>query len=328
MLANWHYLFFVASWFIVVAGLVTYRFFKVRKNMGMLVASRYKKNLLRNWSLPRFIVKNILLLAALFFLALALLRPQGDPQEEQLPSQGRNLIIALDISRSMLAQDCQPNRLDCAKEKILKLVQELACDRVGLILFSGTAVVMCPLTNDHEAFALFLREVDVETISAGTTAMDQALRKIISLFDTLPECKHKLALIVTDGEDFSSSLSSAKEEVIKRDIHMITLGMGTGEGAPIPVYDATGRQQGHLKDDNHQIIISRLNEPILQALARDSAALYVRATANDSDVATMASWVHSFEQEEGSANKKVVMSEYYWYPAAISLLLLALEWIL
>ena len=318
---------YIGLWLSCMLFIVWWRFFTIRHRMKLFIA-HHGQLMFRNWSIRILLFKSILYSLVIISLWLALLGPQGEQKEEMNNVQKRALIIALDVSKSMLAQDCLPNRLSCAKEKILTLMNELHCDSVGLILFSGTAIVMCPLTSDYEAFKLFLHEVSAETISASTTALDQALRKIQSMFDALPERRHKLAMIATDGEDFSTSLAAAKDEVTKRGIHMLTLGLGTAQGAPIPLYDEHNQPRGHLRDDEGNVVISRLNEGILQALSRDSDARYIRATNDNADIAAMVSWIHSFEKEGNNVDKTMVDNPYYMYPTFVALLLLGIEWII
>jgi Ca-activated chloride channel homolog len=326
IMANAPYLWYIMVWFLCVLTMIWWRFLKVKHRSQVSITKKNSSLLIRHWSLRIFFIKHILLTGAVFFLALALLRPQKEGEDEEVNHEGRDLIIALDISRSMLAEE--PARLARAKEKISQLVQQLGYDRVALILFSGTALVMCPLTADHEAFALFLRDVDVETISSGTTALDQALTTITAMIDRSPQRKHRLALLVTDGEDFSPLLTQAKDEVIKRGIHMVTLGIGSPQGAPIPRYDAAGNREGHVRDEQGNVVISRLNEPLLQTLARDSHALYVRTTEDTTDIATIVGWLKSFEKEDLGLTKRTVKYEYYAYPTMVSFLLFMVEWII
>src|SRR5207244_4500475 len=139
-----------------------------KKVLTYLTASQWHKQLIFHFSPFKKTVKSIFLVLGITFLCIALLRPQWDKTEQKIAQEGRDLFIALDVSRSMLAKDCAPNRLECAKSKIKELVRNLSCERVGLILFSGSALVQCPLTSDYSAFHMFLDQVDVETISSGS----------------------------------------------------------------------------------------------------------------------------------------------------------------
>jgi Ca-activated chloride channel family protein len=284
--------------------------------------------LLTQFSAWRVISKAVLMGIAACALFLALLRPQWGLQQESITQEGRDLFVALDISRSMLAQDCMPNRLAVAKKKIHALVQQLACERVGLILFSGSAFVQCPLTADYGAFFMFLDHIDVETISSGTTALDGAIKKAIEAFGACPDRKNKIVLVITDGEDFSTNLSRVKDDVVASGMHIFTLGIGTIEGAPIPLFDARGTAIGHQKDKKGGIVISRLNEDLLQALSHDSGGMYVRATPDDTDVRSVAKLVARYEKERFADKKINRYEDRYPYFLAVSFAALALEWLL
>jgi Ca-activated chloride channel family protein len=293
-----------------------------------LTTSKQARFLLPHYSLTKQIVKISLLVAGSIFLALALLRPQWDKKEHVVAQEGRDLFIALDISRSMLAQDCKPNRLTCAKEKIRTLLTLLGCERVGLILFSGSTFVQCPLTTDYSAFHMYLNQIDAETISSGTTALDQVLRKAITIFKELGERKHKLLVIFTDGEDFSSDLSGIKQEAVAMGLTIFTVGVGTHEGAPIPLVDIHGKPIGHQLDKKGAVVISHLNEGILTTLARDCGGTYISMTPDISDMQTLVKCVQRFEKEKLEDKKVSLFQEQYHYLVALSFICLLLEWIL
>ena len=162
------------------------------------------------------------------FLALfiAALRPQWGQKEVVIKQEGRDLFIALDVSRSMLATDCTPNRLAVAKQKIKQLVPLLGCERIGLILFSGSAFIQCPLTVDYQAFNMFLDSVDAETISSGTTDLAQPIYKALDAYRQMPNKTTKLLAIFTDGEDFSSNIAHCKQQIWDENLRVFTVGVG------------------------------------------------------------------------------------------------------
>jgi Ca-activated chloride channel family protein len=285
-------------------------------------------HLVRHDSTLRKQLKMFCLLAGGFFLILALLRPVLKKKEESIMQEGRDLYIALDVSRSMLAHDCQPSRLECAKNKIKELVQSLECQRVALILFSGSAFVQCPLTSDFSAFFMFLDQVDVETISSGTTALDKALALTLDAIRSMPARNHKLLALFTDGEDFSSNLTSLKERVQHEGLTIFTFGVGSHDGAPIPRYDDHGVLQGYQKDAHDKIVISRLNEPLLKSLAADARGMYVAMTEDSSDIARLRKALRTFEKEAIDEKKVIDFEDQYQYSLLMSLLFLGLEWIL
>ena len=318
----------VAPILILAIFFLFYRFRRSKRAAKLLAASSLAAKMLRNFSSAKLLSKMVLMTLGMLFLFLALLRPQWNRREETVMQEGRDLFIALDVSRSMLARDYEPDRLNFAKKKIKRLLHTLDCERVGLLLFSGTAFVQCPLTSDHAAFTMFLDSVDVETISSGTTALDLAIKKVLEAFGQNPDRKNKLLVLYTDGEDFSSNLAGVKRQAHQEGLHIFTMGVGTPEGAPIPLLDEKGKPKGHQLDQKGAVVISRLNEGILHTLAADSGGAYIRLTQDDTDIKALMRQVQQFEKEQLEDKKFATLEEQYPYFVAISFLCFALEWIL
>jgi Ca-activated chloride channel family protein len=318
----------VVPYIVVATMILLYRLYKTNLVVHLLAGPNQIKKVLQHYSFTRSIVKIILFLTGMFFLAIALMRPQWNETEHAVTQKGRDLLIALDISRSMLAQDLEPDRLSFAKNKIQQLLKTLPTERVGLLLFSGSTFLQCPLTDDKAAFNMFLDSIDVETISSGTTSIEQAIKEAILLFKKMPERKNKLLLIFTDGEDFSSNLTQVKKEAAKIGLHIITVGVGTPEGAPIPLYDRRSKQTGHQHDAQGNVVISRMNEGILLRLAEDTGGMFVPITKNSDDIKKIKQFVRSFEKEHLEDKMVTQFQEQYHYPLLISFICFAIEWLL
>lgn len=277
---------------------------------------------LRRW------IKTCMWVGALICFVGMLFRPQWDKVSEQVEQEGRDILIAVDISRSMLAQDEKPNRLDFAKAKIRKLLYNLSCERVGLILFSGATVVQCPLTTDYASFFMFLDQLDVETISSGTTSLDQPIEQALQVFSQMENKKTKLLFVFTDGEDFSGNLAGIKEKAQQEHLHIFTIGVGSAQGAPVPVLDGQGQRIGYEKDQYGAVIMSRLNEGILKNLAHISGGQYIHATTSDTDIAQLISHVQSYEKDRFDDTTVEKMQEQYSWFAWGMFLMLLIEWLL
>lgn len=321
-LHNWWYLFFA----LLAALLLAVKYKKQRLAHMYLIGKHYE--FLRNSAPKKQFLKSCLMVVGVIFLCLALLRPQWNKSEETILQEGRDLYVALDISRSMLATDCNPNRLIFAKEKIKKLIQHLSCERIGLILFSGSAFVQCPLTSDYSAFNLYLDAVDAELISSGTTALDQAIMQALTSFEAVPERKNKLLVLFTDGEDFSHNLHDVKQQAADAHLSIFTIGVGTPEGAPVPLFDVNGKLIGHQKDKHGGVVISHLNEGILSSLSQDAGGTYIRATSNDDDIMMFIKKVQFFEKEQLAERKHSRYEDQYHYFLLVSFICFALEWLL
>lgn len=312
---------------IVAIFLLIFRFKKSKKIIKILSTKNREKDLLINYSPIKRIFKIILFFIGLIFLFLALLSPTWDEKQEEIQQEGRDIFIALDISRSMLAKDFSSSRLELAKSKIKSLLNMLDSDRVSLILFSGTAFVQCPLTRDFNAFYSLLDPVDVELISSGTTAIDQAIKLVLAKSSEISK-KNKLLIIFTDGEDFSSNLAGIKQLAQKEGLHIFSLGVGTVQGAPIPLYDEKEKQIGNQLDKNGKIVISRLNEGILRAISQESGGSYVQITKNDDDLKNIVKKVCEFEKELFGDKKVKYFEQKYPYFVAVSFICFALEWLI
>lgn len=325
--ASWEHIWY-APVIVFVAALLLWAYRKKMTIVDRLVKPVFRSNLLKGFSIIKQQTVIVLTMVAAFFLFLAFLQPQWDERERTVQQEGRDVFIALDVSRSMLAQDVQPNRLKFAKEKIKRLAKALGSDRVSLVLFSGSAFVYCPLTTDIAAFNLFLDQVDAETISSGTTAIDQAVERVLHTLTTTEGKKNKLLVIFTDGEDFSSNLSTIKQKAQQEGLTIFTVGVGTAEGAPVPVVDMHGKQTGHQKDERGSIVISRLNEGIINTLARDLGGAYIKATEDKKDITTLVRMVERFEKEKFDDKKVSSKEDRYPYFIVVALIALVLEWLL
>ena len=260
----------------------------------------------------------------LFCLLLALVGPQWGFRWQEVKRRGVDLMIALDVSKSMLAEDVKPNRLGRAKLAIQDLLPLLKGDRIGLVAFAGTSFVQCPLTVDYGAFSVTLDELSTETIPRGGTSLAQAIRESLkALASSAPESR--ALVLITDGENHEGDVRAAAREAAKAGVKVFAIGIGTPEGELIPVADA----QGHttfLKDRSGLTVKSRLDEALLQEAALETGGSYLRATAASFGLDRLYNEriARLKQQEEESAMKKQRELRFQWLLAA-ALLLLAVE---
>jgi len=314
--------------FLIIIFFIIKNYLKTKKNLPVLCDKVNLGVIFGNFSLVKKLLKSIFLISALILIFVALLRPSWDKKENKVVQEGRDLLIALDISRSMMAQDLKPNRLEFTKLKIRNLLEKLDFERVGLILFSGSAFLLCPLTIDHAAFLMFLNQVDVETIASGTTSIDSALNKAIDVFGFDKNRKNKFLVLATDGEDFSLNLESIKYKAKQENIKLFSLGIGTIQGAPVPKFDLSGKQIGNEVDSNNQIILSKLNEEVLKNISDYLNGKYFKTSFDDSDLNQLINEIRKYEKEKFlDKNISFYQDKYPWLLGA-AWVLLALEWIL
>ena len=261
-----------------------------------------------------------------FFLCVALCRPQWGKTESVITRDGRDVIVLLDISRSMQASDILPSRLDAAKLKLKILLSKLTCERLGLILFSGSAFVQSPLTVDYHAFMGFLDQVDTELIASGTTAVDKALVKAVELFESgSSNSSSKIILLVTDGEDFSAHLDKVEARVKKANINVVALGVGSQDGAPIPLKDYSGRVVGYEKDHDGKPFLSKLNAEHLQKIVSNLGGTFIQYRESDADLDGVVAYIQSHEKQQFDERKVSFAEERYPIAVGCAALMYALH---
>jgi Ca-activated chloride channel family protein len=274
--------------------------------------------------LERQAFKGILAVAGFACVALALARPQWGARLEPIGSAGVDVVIALDASDSMLAEDLRPSRLERAKAAAGDLIERLSLDRVGVVAFAGTAEVLCPLTPDHEGARLFIDSIDPLHQAVPGTALGEALRASLSVFSRR-ERKHKAIVLVTDGESHEPGAEEAAAAAAAEGAVVYALGVGSGRGEPVPVRGTEGELRGYKKDADGRVITSRLDEEALAALARAGRGRYLRLSGGQEEIAALAAEIGSLERKERQAGLRSRLEDRYQIPLAAAALLLALE---
>ena len=268
--------------------------------------------------------RNFLMVLALLFMVLGLMRPQWGYQWQEIKRQGIDIMIALDTSNSMLAEDVKPNRLKRSKLAIKDLVKKLKGDRIGLIAFSGTAFLQCPLTLDYDGFLMSLDDVDVSTIPIGGTSLAKAIYKAIDSFEDRKD-DQKILIIITDGEDLEGGLEKAIQQAKAKGVRIFCAGIGSAEGELIPYPDERGKQ-GFLKDENGNVVRTRLTESSLQQMAVGTGGMYVRATGAELGLDLMyQEELSKLQKQEFKSKMEKRYYERFQIPLAVAVFLLFLE---
>ena len=274
-----------------------------------------------NWRGRRW--KNVLLLMSLTFLILALARPQWGSEVREIDQEGLQVMVALDVSHSMLAQDIKPTRLDRAKLEIADLMKQLSGDEIGLVLFSGASFIQVPLTSDYYSALSYLDNADPEVISRPGTVIGDAIRTAALGFDPNLSSQ-KVLIVMTDGEDHETDPLAAAKAVAEEDVLIYTIGFGTPEGEPIPVMDENGSVVDYKRDQNGEVVLSMLDESTLQSIAQTGNGKYYRASADGSELQSLLTEIDSLQKDQLQSRFETTHIERYQLFLAIAIVLLVI----
>jgi Ca-activated chloride channel family protein len=229
---------------------------------------------------------------------------------QQVDQEGLQVMVALDVSQSMLAQDIQPSRLDRAKLEIRDLALQLKGDEIGIVPFSGAAFVQVPLTSDYTTALNYLQDAGPSLISRPGTVIGDAIRTASGAFD--PKlASQKVLVVMTDGEDVESDPLAAAKEAAEQRVLIYTIGFGTSEGELVPEIDQSGRVVGAKQDAQGNPIISRMDEATLQAIAETGGGQYYRATADGGELASLLAEIDGLQKAQLQSRQTVQMIERY-----------------
>ena len=310
---------------LIIPILVLVRFIvwqKRKRNLRKFGDPSLLKEMMPDVSKYRPTIKFCLLLSAITILIFMIARPQVGSKISHEKREGIEVLIALDISNSMLAQDVIPSRLEKSKLLIEDLVDHFTNDKVGLVVFAGDAFVQLPITNDYVSAKMFLQNINPSLITTQGTDLARAISLSQSCF-TQREHIGRAIIVITDGEDHEGGALEAAREAYKKGINVFILGVGTSKGAPIP--DGNG---GYLKDNSGQIVLSALNEQMCQQVAKAGNGVYIHVD-NTSDAQEKIN--KELSNLQSGISDTVVYSEYneqFQIFGIILLLLLIVETIL
>jgi len=262
---------------------------------------------------------------AWLFLVTALARPQLGAKLEAVKKKGVEVIVALDVSNSMLAEDIQPSRLERAKKAISKMVNRMENDRVGLIVFAGDAYVQIPVTSDYQAVKMFLPTIGPSTVPKQGTAIASAIELATRSFSP-GTGKSKALIIITDGENHEADPVAAAKKAHEEGITIHTIGIGKPSRAPIPL--TVSGQRTFLKDRNGHTVITRLDEALLQKIATAGGGIYVRATNASMGLGRIYNKIKGMDQQEMKEKNYSEYNDLFQYAAGLALLFLLIEWMI
>ena len=288
-------------WLFAVLVVLTLTYFwarsKRKKQIQQIGDARLVEQLMPERSKYSNGIRFILMFLAMSCIIIALANPQVGSKQETVKRKGVDIAIALDLSNSMMAEDTKPNRLERSKQFISKLIDKFQNDRVAFVIFAGNAYLQMPLTIDYSAFNLYLKNINTGIIPTQGTAIGDAIMLAENAFDA-GEKKHKALIIISDGENHDEEAIEAAKEAHKNGTKIFTIGVGTPKGNPIPIYDKYGQQTDYLKDKDGSIVLSKLNEKMLQEIALNGGGSYYRLTGGNEVIKSIMSIISDMETKE------------------------------
>ena len=317
--------FYVGVFAIALIGLfVLWSARKKRRLLELFADKKLISGLIANFSVQKRRYKYLLLFLGLIFLVLALARPQYGTHMVMLKREGQDVMLVVDCSKSMLAEDMKPNRLDKAKQEVRGLISRMTGDRVGLVAFAGAAFTECPLTLDYSAAQMFVDVLDVDLIPTPGTNIGAAIEAATASFNQ-KERKNKVMIIITDGEDFGGDIKRAIKEAKVQGVKIYTIGLGKPEGEPIPIRNDRGEMIGYKKDERGDLVLTRLDEQMLQEIAADADGRYYHASAGEIALDQIYEDINAMEKKE---QKGMLMTQYedrYQYVLPFAIICLGAE---
>lgn len=267
------------------------------------------------------LVKNFLFITGLVFLIMAIAGPRWGIKERMIERKGIDIVVAIDLSKSMLTADITPSRIERAKMELSAFIDSRRGDRIGIVAFAGSAVVACPLTMDYGAARNFLKNLEPGMLPRGGTDLSGAIEVATGMMKGQPG-REKVAILLTDGEDTTGDPVRASREAAKEGISIYALAFGTKSGGPVPVLDNEGKMKDYKRDKQGKPVISRVDEKILNEIARNGGG---KSFQGGTSVVQLAAELDKKDKSVISSKLFTLMEERFQYPLMVAFLLFSLE---
>ncbi|WP_298221508.1 VWA domain-containing protein [Flavobacterium sp.] len=267
-------------------------------------------------------LKFILMLIALVGLIFGLVNPKIGTKMETIKREGIDIVFAMDVSKSMLAEDVAPNRLEKSKQLVSQIINQLGNDRIGIVAYAGSAFPVLPITTDYAVSKMFLQSMNTSMVSSQGTSLDEAIKLSSTYFDKSNKTS-KLVIMISDGEDHSEGASEAAAEANKNGMKIITIGVGTEKGGPIPIKE-NGVVQSFKRDNNNEVVITKLNPESLKEIAKETKGGYVNGSNTKEVLAYIKKALDNIQKTEFEATEMAdFQSQFQWFLGIAFLLLFA-----
>lgn len=321
-IANIEFLWLLAL--LPVVWIVFIIFRRWQKNSLAIFAEKHLLTaLIPSLSLKKAVYKMYLFTGVYTLIVIGLANPQIGSKLEEVKREGVDIMIALDLSNSMNAEDLIPNRLERSKRAIQQFIDQLHSDRIGIVIFGGQAYTQLPITTDYAAAKLFLSTISTDIIPTQGTAIGAAIDLCMDAFN-FETASSKTIVVISDGENHEDDAQSAAKKAASKGVKVHTIGVGSPQGAPIPIY--RGNQQvGFRKDKEGNTVVSKLNEEMLKEIAVAGNGIYVHATNNQGGLSYIMDEINSLEKAELGSKVFTDYEDRFQYFIGAALILLLLE---
>ena len=266
------------------------------------------------------VLKLVVLCLAIACLAVALVNPKIGTKLETVKREGVDIVFAIDVSKSMLAEDIAPNRLEKAKRVVSEIINNLASDRIGIIAYAGQAYPQLPITTDYGSAKMFLQSMNTDMLSSQGTAIDQAITLATTYYND-DEQTNRVLFIISDGEDHSEGAVKAVEDALDEGIKIFTVGIGTTKGGPIPI-KINNITDSYKKDQNGDMVITKLNDEVLAGIAKKGNGTYINGSNTEEVVEFVKETLSQMDKKEFEAKQFAdFKDQFQWFLGGAILLL-------
>jgi Ca-activated chloride channel family protein len=258
------------------------------------------------------IFKLVVILLALAGLIFGLVNPKIGTKMETVKREGIDIVFAMDVSKSMLAEDVVPSRLEKSKQIVSQIINQLGNDRIGIVAYAGSAFPVLPITTDYSVAKMFLQSMNTEMVSSQGTSLDQAIKLSSTYFDDKSKTS-KLLILISDGEDHSEGAQAAAEEANKQGMRIITIGLGTEKGGTIPL-KKNGVVQSYQRDNNDEVVVTKLNRASLETIAKATKGGYINGNNTKDVLAYVKSSLDNIQKTEFESTQIAdFQSQFQWF---------------
>jgi Ca-activated chloride channel family protein len=272
-------------------------------------------------SVFKSVLKFTVLILAFGFLVIGLVNPKIGTKSETVKREGIDIVFAVDVSKSMLCEDVAPSRLEKSKQIVSQIINQLVGDRIGIVAYAGSAFPVLPITTDYGVAKMFLQSMNPSMVSSQGTSLDDAI-KLSSTYFGDDKKTSKLLILISDGEDHSEGASDAAEEANKLGLKIITIGVGTAKGGPIPLKE-NGRVLSFKRDQNNAVVVTKLNEESLKVISKNTKGGYVNGNNTKEVLEYVKNALDNIEKTEFEAQQFTdYNSQFQWFLGIAFFLLL------